>query len=133
MGLDDFDVPVVTQPRCRLAHQMGQHVDAERGIAGLQDGDVFGGVIDQPMVALFQPGGADHDRGAAGDGGIETGFQCVRAGEIDQRVARPGQRHGIVVLVDAARDVIARRRNRHRQRLAHAPRAADDADIRRQL
>ena len=125
----DFDIPIVTQPLGRIPHERGQHGNAKRRVAGLDDGDFACSVIDQIVMPLLQAGGADQDRRARRDAGIERVLQRLWRGEIHQHVRRLGQAAGVPAVIDPARQrhVIAAG-NGLRDGLAHAPCAADDAD-----
>ena len=127
---DNLDIPVLAKPAGGLAHQMGEQGDAQRGVAGLQHGDLVRGSIAQPVVAFLQTGGADNNWNARCHGRIEIGFQCLGAGEIDQNIARLGQRQRVAANVDAARMRLARCGNRFDQGAAHASLAADNSDAR---
>jgi hypothetical protein len=86
-------------------------------------------MVDQPVVAFLQPGRADQDGLARGHGGVQIGLQRGRAGKVDQHVA--GQRQGldIAVAVDPARHCVPGGVQCLRDGVAHASRAADDADV----
>jgi hypothetical protein len=126
--LDNLDVPVLAQPRRRFLHQVGQQRDAQRGIPGLEHGNRNRRRVDQPVVALFQPGGAHHDRLARMDRRVEIEFQRRRGREIHQHVARLREGRRIAIPVDPAGQVMPGGDHGSLQGLPHAPRAADDAD-----
>ena len=86
----NFHVPVRTKPRRGLAHQMRQQRDAKRGVAGLQDGNRARGLVDRGVMAILEPGRADHQRDAGPDRGMQIGIERLRGREIDQYVARIG-------------------------------------------
>ena len=131
MRFDDLDVPILAEAAGGFLDEVGEQVHAQRGVAGLQHRDPLRRRVEQPVVALFQPGGADDDGPLRRDRGVERRLQRGGAGEIDQHVALPGQKRDVaVVLVDAARVVVPGGGNRLPQRLSHAAFAADDADPR---
>ena len=126
--LDNLDIPVVTQLARRLLDQRRQHVDAERGIAGLQDGNRPGRLVDRGMMRVFEAGGADNNRLARRDAGIQRRLQRRRRGKIDQHIAARDQRRHIIPLVRAASVVVPRVGNGRHQRLPHPAPAADNSD-----
>src|SRR5262249_45942359 len=64
MRLEDFDVPVSSQPRRRLLDQAEEQIDAERKVAVAHDGDAFGVRGDLRLLLARKTGGAD-------DGGFD--------------------------------------------------------------
>jgi hypothetical protein len=75
VGFDDLDVPVLAEAARGFLDQPSQHVDPQRGVAGLEHGDLFRCMVDQPVVAFLQPGRADQDGFARGHGGVQIGLQ----------------------------------------------------------
>ena len=125
--VEDLDVPVGPEPPRRLLDQRAQHIDAERGVGGLQHRDLARRRVDRPVMLGREPGRADHDRRPGRDGGVEMGLERVGRGEIDQHVALRGQRRRVVAEVGAAGDV-ALPLQQPGDRLAHPPLGAEDAD-----
>ncbi len=128
--LGDLDVPVLAQPRRRLVHQMRQQRDPQRGVAGLEHRDAVAGGVDQPVMALFEPVGADDDRDVGGNRGIEIGLERCWRREVDQDVALFRQCERIAALVDSARNAGACVGDCRRQRLSHPACIADNSDAR---
>ncbi|KAG5718422.1 hypothetical protein E4T56_gene13963, partial [Termitomyces sp. T112] len=127
MGLDDLDVPILAEALGRFLDQKGQHVDAQRRIAGLQHGDFVGGLIQQPVVAFLKAGGTDKDRHASGNGRVQIAFKRGGRGKVDQHLRGSGQRRDIFVPIHATCQFVARIRDGLCQRAAHAPGAADNS------
>src|SRR3546814_13704251 len=80
---------------------MREQGDAERGIARLEHCDILCGIVDQIMMPLLEPRGADHDRLFRGDAGVERGFERRGRGEVDEHVAALRELRDIAALVDA--------------------------------
>ncbi len=126
--LDDLHVPVGAELLRRLAHQPREQGHAERGVAGLQHGDLGRRRVDQRMVMRVQSGGADDDRGTRGARRGEVRLERGRRSEIDQHIRGLRERRRIVPGIDAPGERRAEVGNGRGDRLAHAPRAAENAD-----
>ncbi len=57
--LDDLDVPILAEPRRRVADQVGEQVDAERHVRRLKHRDRLGGRVDRHEMLGAEPGRAD--------------------------------------------------------------------------
>lgn len=125
---DDFNIPILAEPLRRLLHQMRQHGDTQRGIAGLQHGNMLGRAIDQPVMALLKAGGADDDRDFGGDCGVQIGLQRNGRRKIDQHIACCRERAYIIALIGSPAQCQASLIYRGDQGLAHTPFAADNAN-----
>ena len=105
MHLEHFDVPIGPEPGGRLFDQRREQIDAERGVGGLQHRDLAGSVVDGGVVRSIEAGGADDDRRPGRAGRRQVRGQRGGRREIDQHVARRGQRAGIVANVGTTREV----------------------------
>jgi hypothetical protein len=94
--LGDLDVPIVPEPRRRLAHQMGEEVDAKRHVGRLQHRDGRRGGVDRGLFGRAEASGPDHQRPARGPGRFQHRRQRGGRGEIDQHVAARGDRGQVV-------------------------------------
>ena len=92
--------------------------------------DDIRGLVDRGVMAILEPGRADHQRDAGPDRGMQIGIERLRGREIDQYVARFGQRRGIAAAIDPARQCVSGVFDDTRQRLTHCTFAADYPDLR---
>ena len=107
MHFDDLDIPVGAQPRRRVAHQMREQVDAERGVRRLQHRNARRGGVDRGVMVGGQPGRAHHQRGTPGERRIEMRLQPARHREVDEDIADPRERLLVGHEVDAGRHLAA--------------------------
>jgi hypothetical protein len=82
----DLDVPAGVERAGGLFDESSKQGDAERGIGGLEDGDVGCCRVDERVVLAAEAGGADEDRGLAVHGGAQMLLQCVGRREIDEDI-----------------------------------------------
>ena len=87
------------------------------------------------MMLWREAGGADHDRRAGGDRGIEMPGQRIGRGEVDQHVGGTGERCGVgmvtmhtAVAIDPAGDASAEPGDDVGDGLPHPPAHAENAD-----
>jgi hypothetical protein len=127
--LDDLDVPILAEPRRRLAHEEGEQVYAERHVGALKHRHLARGAVERVVMGLVEAGGADQDRLAGGDGGVEMAEQGLGRREIDQHVACGGERGRILAAAEAAAEPrVGAAMEQGGDRLAHSPRRPEDAD-----
>ena len=132
MHLDQLDIPILAKARGNVADEMGEQVDAKRGVAGLKNGDIGGGIVDQVVMVRIEPGGADDDGDPGSARGGQRRSERGGRGKVDQHVRDGSQRrHVAIVAIDAAGQ-------RHLRRFAddfgdrppHAAVRAHDSDLR---
>ena len=96
MHLDNFDVPVLTQARRRLFHKRREQVDAKRGVASLEHGDIRRRLVDQGVVGRLKTGRANQDGLMRRGAGLEMGRQGSGRGKVDEDVGSRSQCERIV-------------------------------------
>ena len=141
MGFEDLDVPVFAKARRGLFDETGKHVDADREVAGLDDGDFVGRLGDDHIFLAGKAGRAnDKGRPGARRRALGQGDGRRRRRKIDDHVAKAqgrlargeGRGGGVVRrlrLVEAGRDVEPRPcMNDPRHGLTHPAERAAHAD-----
>jgi uncharacterized protein YcaQ len=85
--LDDLYVPVRAEAGRRFLHEVAEQVDAERGVGRVDHGDLGGRRVEQSAMVVAEPGRADEDRLAGGEGASEVRLERFRRSEVDEDVA----------------------------------------------
>jgi hypothetical protein len=106
VGFQDFQIPRV-QCGGGLAHEPGQHGDAETEIGRLQHRDVRGGSRQPRLLRGIEAGGAGHQRRMPREALLDERRQGRRCTEIDDHVERADR--GPVAVVAKSGMVTGRR------------------------
>ncbi len=143
MGLEHLDVVVGGRKGAGgLAHQAQQKVHPKREVAGLDDGDAPGGVVDRLLLVLRHAGGADHQGCASpfagqprqlGGGGASGEIDDHVAGvdgrsRVDQQAAIDRRADGVGAIEQGGNRQVLAIGDQARDHSAHASQGAAHAD-----
>ena len=117
MHLQYLDVPILAEQSRRLAHQVGEEVDAERGVRRLNHRYLCRGFADHPLMIRAKAGRADQDRFSRRDRRGDMLSDRVRYREVDENVGPVLADPDIVAVPDRLGD-----------RLTHPPARAENRD-----